>query len=217
MKKLQAPIISTDKDSSLFDLNPIVFSQTLDPKTLAKVIRVYQSNSHQQTRKVKTRSQVAGSTRKVYQQKGTGNARHGSITAPIYVGGGVAKGPTGIRPAMLKVSQKLRCLALASVLTSKLESESIFVIKAPQVEKPSTKSILSLLKSGSIDQKSVCIVRTESDAEDFVFSVRNLPNCHLTAASDFNTLDASTVKVILFTPSAIDTLQTRLLPFLKSN
>ena len=63
---------------------------------LAQAIRVYGSNSHQKTSKVKTRGEVDGSTRKIYRQKGTGNARHGAKYAPIFVGGGIAHGPTGI-------------------------------------------------------------------------------------------------------------------------
>lgn len=216
MKKLQAPIISTDKEKSVFDLNPVVFSQKLDPKTLAKVIKVYQSNSHQQTRKVKTRSEVAGSTRKLYQQKGTGNARHGSITAPIYVGGGVAKGPTGIRPMMLKVSQKLRSLALASVLTTKLSEDAIFIIKAPQTDKPSTKSILNLLKDTDASHKSISFIRADSDSDEFIYSTRNIANADLVAAASMNAYQASKSDLLVFTPDAIELLQTRLLAFLKS-
>ena len=74
------------------------------PTLLAQAIRVYQSNSHQKTSAVKTRGEVVGSTKKIYRQKGTGNARHGAKYAPVFVGGGIAHGPKAIRPANLKLS-----------------------------------------------------------------------------------------------------------------
>ncbi|MBI1872200.1 50S ribosomal protein L4, partial [Candidatus Collierbacteria bacterium] len=88
-KKKAAPTL----DSRIFDYK-------VNEALLSQVIHVYRANTHQNTSKVKTRGEVNRTTKKVYRQKGTGNARHGARSAPIYVGGGVAHGPSGVSPAL---------------------------------------------------------------------------------------------------------------------
>ena len=87
---------------------------------LSQAVRVYTSNSHQKTSKVKTRGEVQGSTRKIYRQKGTGNARHGAKYAPIFVGGGIAHGPKGVRPENMILPKAMRRRALAAAMQTKM-------------------------------------------------------------------------------------------------
>ena len=95
------------------------------PKLLAQALRVYESNAHQKTHKVKTRGEVVGSTRKIYRQKGTGNARHGAKYAPMFVGGGIAHGPTGVRPDNMVLPKRMRRRALAVALFDKLTGSEV--------------------------------------------------------------------------------------------
>jgi large subunit ribosomal protein L4 len=214
MKKIEAPIIGkTDKPN--FTLDPVIYSTHLNPKALAQVIRVYQSNAHQQTKKTKTRGEVAGSTRKIYRQKGTGGARHGSTKAPIYVGGGIAFGPTGVRAKPLHLNQKLRAKALASVLTDKVENNHLYIFDCPKLDQPSTKEIFSILvKNKLIDQN--ILIYSDSDSENMLISVRNLESIYLISASDLNAFQVISAKNILFTPAAAHSLEERISPQLSS-
>ena len=210
MKKYQSPIIGAAQEST-YELNPVIFSQTLDEKTLGQVIRVYQSNSHQKTKKTKTRSEVDGSTRKIYAQKGTGNARHGSLKAPIFVGGGIAHGPSGVRPGNLRLNQKLKAKALAAVLATKLADKHFYILEVPKLDEPSTKVMARLLKSV---QPSL-IVYLPSQSKNLFLSSRNLDTNQLVSTQNLNAYEALAAANILFTAEALDQLQTRLLPFLE--
>lgn len=214
MKKIEAPIIgNTDKQN--FTLNPVIFSTHLDPRALAQVIRVYQSNTHQQTKKTKTRGEVAGSTRKIYRQKGTGGARHGSTKAPIYVGGGIAFGPTGVRAKALHLTQKLRAKALASVLTDKIENNNLYIFDCPKFDKPSTKEISSIFAKNNLQDKNI-LIYSDSDPENMLLSIRNLATTYLIPASDLNAFQVISAKNILFTPAAAHSLEERISPQLSS-
>lgn len=103
---------------------PKSFSEKENMALLAQAIRVYEANSHTGLSKVKTRSDVRASTRKIYRQKGTGRARHGALSAPIFVGGGVAHGPKGLK-RKLTLSKKMRKKALNLALSKKREEGKI--------------------------------------------------------------------------------------------
>jgi len=214
MKKIQAPLIS-EKNSSTIDLNSVVFSQHLNPKALAQVIRVYQANSHQKTKKTKTRSEVTGSTRKIYRQKGTGGARHGSNKAPIFVGGGVALGPSGEKPQKLHLSQKLRAKALASVLTEKVENKKLYTIEFPEFKKPSTTKISHFLETNQLRGK-LLLIYSELDTSNLLLSVRNLSLVTLISASDINAYHVFIANSLLITPTALKTIETRIIPLIKN-
>src|SRR3990170_8751536 len=93
-KKLQAILFNIDGESvGKISLPPEIFAYKVGPKLLAQAVYIHLANQRAGTRSTKTRSQVTGSTRKIYRQKGTGRARHGDITAPIFVGGGIVGGP----------------------------------------------------------------------------------------------------------------------------
>ncbi|KKT36270.1 MAG: 50S ribosomal protein L4, partial [Candidatus Collierbacteria bacterium GW2011_GWA1_44_12] len=94
-----------------------VFNVEVSPSLISQAIYVYQANSHRGVAKAKTRGEVTASTRKIYKQKGTGNARHGAKSAPIFVGGGVVFGPTGLATPLKSFNQKMKLKALAGILT----------------------------------------------------------------------------------------------------
>jgi large subunit ribosomal protein L4 len=204
MKKIEAPIIGNSEKKTY----------TLD--SLAQVIRVYQSNSHQNTKKTKTRGQVAGSTRKIYRQKGTGGARHGSTKAPIYVGGGIVFGPTGIKGKNLRLNQKLRAKALASVLTDSLENQHLAIFDCPKITKPSTKKITTILNENKLDKNKLLFIYSDSDPDNLSLSIRNLVNVNLVSAASLNALQVLSAEKIILTPAATHALEERISPFLNS-
>jgi len=102
-----------------------IFAVKASDKLLSQYVYVYLNNLKKGRHKTKTRGEVAGSTRKIYRQKGTGRARHGDIKAPIFVGGGVAFGPTG-QYRRLKLTKKMRRKALFYALSLKLKEKKTF-------------------------------------------------------------------------------------------
>ena len=124
--KLSLSVYGIDgKEQKTIELPKDVFAATENKSLLAQAVRVYLVNQRQGNVKVKTRSEVIGSTRKIYRQKGTGKARHGAIKAPIFVGGGVAHGPKQ-KEYNLKFNKKEKKLALYGALSSKLKEKKIF-------------------------------------------------------------------------------------------
>src|SRR3989338_5152877 len=109
------------------DLPKEIFGVQENNILLAQAVRVYLANQRQGTVSTKTRGEVAGSTRKIYRQKGTGRARHGSIRAPIFVHGGLVFGPKP-RDYSMKFPKKMRKAALASALSSKVNDAQVKVV-----------------------------------------------------------------------------------------
>ena len=127
---LSVPVFGLDGvKKGTISLPEIVFAGKINPELMAQAVRVYQVNQRQGTASTKTRGEVQGSTRKIYRQKGTGRARHGGITAPIFVGGGIAFGPRP-RTFELKMSKQMRRKALISALTLRLSEDKVKIVDA---------------------------------------------------------------------------------------
>ena len=112
------------KNVGSISLPESIFKAKVNPQVVAQAVRVYLANQRQGTSSTKTRGEVQGSTRKIYRQKGTGRARHGSIRAPIFVHGGVAFGPKP-RDFSLKIPSKIKQQALFSAFSSKFSADEI--------------------------------------------------------------------------------------------
>ena len=122
-----------------------VFDAKINNNLMTQAVRVYMANQRRGTVKTKTRGEVKISTRKIYRQKGTGRARHGAKSAPIFVGGGVAFGPRQ-RDYSLKLNQKSRKAALFSALSSKLKDGEIKIVTGLEKLEPKTKKMADVLK-----------------------------------------------------------------------
>src|SRR3989344_6756187 len=138
---LTIPVYNLEgKEVKTLDVPKEIFSVKPNPKLLAQYVRVYLTNNRQGTASTKTRGEVRGSTRKIYRQKGTGRARHGAITAPIFVGGGVVFGPKP-RDYSRKLPQKMKKAALFSALTAKRIDNAVKVIGNLDTIVPKTKEM----------------------------------------------------------------------------
>lgn len=191
-------------------LDPRVFNYKASEALLSQVIHVYRDNTHQNTSKVKTRGELTKTTKKMYKQKGTGNARHGSKMAPIFVGGGVAFGPTGVKPGNLKINRKMRTAALAGILSLYAKDNAVELVAAPELLKPEVKSVKPLLAKPD----TLLVYAKETPA--FVSSVKNLRNVNLVEADKLNAYLIASYKYIALTPSAHEAIVARILPLLKS-
>ncbi len=205
IKKVAAPKL--EKQASALD--PRVFSYKVSEALLTQVIHVYRDNTHQNTSKVKTRGELEKTTKKMYKQKGTGNARHGSKMSPTFVGGGVAFGPTGVKPGNLKINRKMRAAALAGILTIYTKDNAVELVTAPEMTKPEVKLVKSLLA------KSDTLLVYAKEAPAFISSVRNLGNVTLVEAGKLNAYSVAQSKHVALTPSAHEAVVARVLPLLK--
>jgi large subunit ribosomal protein L4 len=176
---------------------------------LAQAIRVYTSNSHQKTHKVLTRGEVTGSTRKIYRQKGTGNARHGDKYAPIFVGGGIAHGPTGVRPENMILPKAMRRRALASAMQLKLVAGTISGLSGLKEFKGKTALAVKLLSTVARHPENSVLIVTHDPATALYSSVSNLQGVSMKRASLVNAYDLVSANHLILTKKALVTITQR--------
>ena len=189
-----------------------VFNAVVNQKLLAQGIRVYLANQRQGTSKVKTRSEVARTKKKWYKQKGTGNARHGSQNAPIFVGGGVAHGPNGLAEWKLKLSKRLRGQALITALSA--QKSNIIVCDGINDLSGKTKDAVKLLAKLTESKDKVLVVLTEPKAET-LHSLHNLEKVMISRADRLNIYEVSLADKIILTSEAVKNLEERLNKYIK--
>lgn|SRR3990167_4638711 len=144
-KAKQISVIHLDgKPATMIEAPDVIFGVNASPKLIAQYIRVFLTNQRQGNAHVKTRGEVQASTRKIYRQKGTGRARHGAKSAPIFVGGGVAHGPK-VKTFSLKLNKKQKRKALYYSLSLKLSSDKIAIINGLETMKGKTTNVKKAL------------------------------------------------------------------------
>lgn len=153
------------------ELKDSVFAVEPNEQVIYDVVKAQRAAMRQGTHKTKTRSEVSGGGRKPYRQKGTGNARQGSITAPHYVGGGVAFGTTP-RDYSMKLNKKVRRLAIKIALSEKVTENKFVVLDKLTLEEIKTKAMVEVLKNVNVEGK-VLVVLPEHD-EKIEISARNI-------------------------------------------
>jgi large subunit ribosomal protein L4 len=176
---------TTGKTAGKINLPDRLFAAKVNPPLMAQAIRVHLANQRQSPAKTKTRSQVSLAKHKIWRQKGTGRARHGSRNAPIFVKGGIAHGPTGRENYQLKLSRRLRLAALASALTSKHRSQQVLVIKDLQDLKPKTKSAVQTLTRLKLQGQKVTFILPQP-LPSLTLATRNLPQVATILAHTLN-------------------------------
>ena len=183
-----------------------IFSAKINNQLVSDVIYKLNANFKGRKAKTKQRNEIVGSTSKIYSQKGTGNARHSSKKAPIFVGGGVAHGPKGQDNYKIrKLNKSEKKMSIVSIITKKNQSNNIIVFDdfGKKIEK--TKEMFSLLKKFNANN-SLMIVDIKSKA-NIQRSVSNIPNLKLTDANHFSAYDLLKYKKIIFTESSIKDLE----------
>ncbi len=188
-----------------------IFAASINPQLMAQAVRVYSANQRGGFAATKTRAEVAGSTRKIYRQKGTGRARHGAQRAPIFVHGGIAHGPKP-QDYSLNLSKKMRKLALFSALTAKLRDGKIKFVCGLTSVSPKTKDMASVMETLALSEKKrKVLLVTHDDSENVTRSVRNLSGVAFTSAARLNTYEVLNNKVLLMMKESVDTLKTHFL------
>jgi large subunit ribosomal protein L4 len=183
-----------------------IFNIPVKTSVLHQVVRSQLVAKREGTAAVKTRGMVSGSTKKLFRQKGTGNARAGSIKSPLRKGGGVIFGPSQ-RSYAIKVPKKVRKLALKMALSSKAEDNTVFVIDDFKLEAIKTKELTAVLKN--LDLSDILIV---SDTEDtnLLLSSRNIPDVKVIKTEGLNVYDILKYKNLLLVEDSIKNIEGRL-------
>lgn len=189
------------KKKGTVELPKEIFGAKINKELMAQAVRVYMANKRQGTASTKTRGQVTGSTRKIYRQKGTGRARHGSIRAPIFVGGGIVFGPSP-RDFSLKLSKQMKRKALFSALSLKLKGERVYVVDP--VLNGRTKEVQKMLESLNLIKKNK---KTNSilfvAGQDAARASRNIEGIKVGLTSVMNTYDVLRNNYIVFTKDSL--------------
>jgi len=184
-------------------LSSKIFGEPVNKKLLAQAVRVYQANKRQGNASTKTRGEVDGSTRKIYRQKGTGNARHGSLRAPIFVKGGIVHGPKP-KDFNLELPKKMRRKALFSALSGKLADGEIKVLSGFEKIEAKTKSFAAVLKNLTLNGKnSKLLLVTPDNFESAKRAARNITGISSTSASRLNALEVMRNKNLLIAKESI--------------
>lgn len=184
-----------------------VFDANVNADLLRLAVRVNQANNREGAASTKTRGEVEGSTRKLFKQKGTGRARHGSVRAPIFVHGGIAFGPKP-RSYRLSMTQSAKQQALASALTAAYGDHSITVVKDWSGIGAKTKDAARMLSNLSLTGKITVIVSGKTDA--LVKPVRNIANITVLDAKTVNTYDVLTAGTLVFSKESLELVSERI-------
>jgi len=181
-----------------------VFNHEVSPALLAQAIYVYQENTHVGMSKVKTRGEVDLTHKKVYKQKGTGNARHGAKSAPIFVGGGVVFGPRGLKLARKSLNKKMKLRALLGALSIYKKEDRLSVLDTESIKDYSSKSAL---KSLGTDKLGLVHFREDPNT---LKAIGNLKNIVLLSANRLNIYKVVQSPRLVITPGAYTHLVERL-------
>ncbi|MBI2032074.1 MAG: 50S ribosomal protein L4 [Candidatus Levybacteria bacterium] len=203
---------SKGKLSGKISLPKEIFGAKINEKLMAQAVRVYLANQRQGTVSTKTRGEVRGSSRKIYKQKGTGRARHGSIRAPIFVHGGLVFGPKP-NDFSLKLPKKMKKAALFSALSAKTADGEVKVLSGIEKLKPKTKNMALIINSIFKDDKKrkALLVLAEEKTENLWKIARNIEGISVLPASSLNTYEVLVNKDILLMKEAIEDIEKRFL------
>lgn len=206
---LNAAVLDTEgKIAGRVELPAEIFGAKINDTLVSQAARVYLANQRQGTSKTQDRGEVDRTTKKVWQQKGTGRARHGSRRAPIFVGGGRVFGPTP-RDLSLSISKKMKTLALFSALSSKLKDSEIKIIKGLETISPKTKLMAQVLKNLEIQDKKILLImpKVGKETESVYRAARNIAGVEIMSANSLNAYKVLDNAMILLMRASIDTLK----------
>ena len=189
-----------------------ISEKIVDAKSNNKLVSnvLYKTNANYKGRKAKTKqkNEITGSTSKIYAQKGTGNARHASKKAPIFVGGGIAHGPKGeLNHKKRKLNKSEKKLSIASLITKKNNLNDLIIIDDIQKQILKTKEMNSLLIK--FEARNSIIIADKKSKDNIYKSVRNIPNVKITDVNHFSAYDLAKFKKVIFTETSIKELEKR--------
>ncbi len=204
--KLQKHSIDGKKES--IEVLDKIFSVKINKKLISNVL--YKANANYKGRRAKTKqkNEIKGSTAKIYSQKGTGNARHASRKAPIFIGGGIAHGPKGqLSYKKRKINKSEKKISIASLVAEKNNLNNIIIFNDFTSEIKKTKEMNSILIK--FEAKDSLLILDNNSKEKDYRSIKNIPNVKITDINHFSAYDLVKYKKLIFTESSIKELEKR--------
>ncbi|WP_440920880.1 50S ribosomal protein L4 [Candidatus Pelagibacter sp.] len=200
--------INLDGKKSSIEVLDKIFSAKINKKLVNTVL--YKTNANYKGRHAKTKQQneVSGPTSKIYAQKGTGNARHASRKAPIFVGGGIAHGPKGeLSYKKRKLNKSEKKQSIASLISDKIKNDNLLIFSDFSSKIKKTKEMNLILKKFEISNSIIILDKTSKDNVEK--SIRNIPNIKVTDINHFSAFDLVKFEKVVFTETSVKELEKR--------
>ena len=202
--------ISIDGKKNTLDVADNIISNKINKKLVSEILYKNIANFKGRKAKTKQKNEIKGSTSKIYAQKGTGNARHASRKAPIFVGGGVAHGPKGENSyKKRKLNKKEKKLGLASIISDKNNQKNLIIFDDFNKDIKKTKDMFLLLKK--FNATNCVMVLDKTSSSKIGRSLKNLPNVKVSDTSNINLYDLIKYEKTVFTETSIKELEKRYL------
>jgi len=201
---LEVPVYNTDGEKTgTLKVDENLLGGTVNVSLLKQAVVTYHANSRQGTVATRSRGMVEGSTRKLYRQKGTGNARRGPVRTNVMKGGGVAfaKVPRDFRKAL---PRKMRKAALNSAILAKILGGDLLVVEGLSVEAPKTSRVAAIMRNLRIDRS--CLLTLAERDRNLYLSARNLPDVTVRIAAELNAADVAVRRKMVVTAPAMQAL-----------
>ena len=198
--------INLDGKKDAIEILDSIISAKINKKLVSNLL--YKTNANYKGRKAKTKqkNEIIGSTSKIYAQKGTGNARHASRKAPIFVGGGVAHGPKGESNYKIrKINKSEKKIGISSLITEKNNEKNLIIFSDFKTEITKTKEMNKILEK--FQAKNSLIILDKFSKDKIIRSVKNIPNIKVTDVNHFSTYDVMKFKKIIFTETSMRELE----------
>ena len=191
------------KSEGELEIDPAILGGWVRLRLLKQAIVIFLARQRQDSARQKGRGDVVGSTRKLYRQKGTGNARAGNVRTPIRRGGGRTFAKRGPR-AEVKLPKKMRRLALNSAILAKIKSKDVIIVADMQFPEIKTKAVVTMLTSLGVDRG--CLLATHERDDIFVRSARNIPDTDVRVIDDLVAYEVLRRRKLVFTKPAFERL-----------
>ena len=205
---MKVETLKLDGKKGSIEVTEKVFFAKINKKLVSTVL--YKTNANYKKRHAKTKQQneVSGPTSKIYAQKGTGNARHASKKAPIFVGGGIAHGPKGeLAYKKRKLNKSEKKQSIASLISEKVKNKNLLIFSDFNSEIKKTKEMYLIFKKFEITHS--LIILDKNSKEKIEKSIRNIPNIKVTDINHFSAYDLVRFKKVIFTESSVKELEKR--------
>lgn len=203
--KLDVFNIQGEKTGKQVELPAAIFGVEPNEHAVYLAVKQYLAHQRQGTHKAKERGEVAGSTKKLKRQKGTGTARFGDIKNPLFRGGGRAFGPRP-RNYGFKLNKKVKQLARNSALTAKAKGEGILIVEDFTLETPKTKEFVTVLNKLGLGNSKALFVTGDHD-KSLYLSSRNVPKASVARAQDLNTYQVMNAQTLVLSVSSIEKIK----------
>ena len=198
--------INLDGQKDIIEVQDKIFSSKISYQTISNVIYKLNANFKGRKAKTKQKNEIMGSTSKIYAQKGTGNARHASRKAPIFVGGGVAHGPKGESNYKIrKLNKSEKKISVVSLISEKNISKNLIIVDDFSKEIKKTKEMYKILEN--INAINSLIISDINSKNNIYRSSKNLPNIKVTDVNHFSSFDLIKFKKLVITETAVKEIE----------